>query len=159
MKVILVVILGVILTGCYAVNSETSEIGSMSPNCLDSLAWEKICSEHSIDSIKDPKLLSKLSLIKGHFIKPDYILYFQNDPEEIIGCNWYSIRVVYNEKLSSQALTGLSQQLSNTEQKRIRNRVLLELSKYQCKKGKIETLKRMKENVPFAESHEKYPLY
>ena len=28
--------------------------------------------------------------------------------------------------------------------------------KYQCEKGKIETLQRMEEEVPFAESHSEY---
>jgi hypothetical protein len=75
------------LNSCQFANSETSEIGSMSPNCLDSTAWKKICQKYSIDSIKDPKLLSKLEEVKNHFIEPDYILYFKDGPEEIIECD------------------------------------------------------------------------
>ena len=146
------------LSGCYGVNSETSEIGSMSPSCLDSLAWIKISQEHSIDSIKDPKLILRLEEVRNHFIKPEYILYFDDEPKEIIGCDWYSIRVVYNEKIADQLLTGLSPLLSNEEQKRIRNRVFSELIKYQCEEGKAKMMKAMEMEVPFAESHKDYPL-
>lgn len=99
-----------ILSSCdfHFANSETSEIGSISPSCLDSLAWGKMCSEFSIDGIKNEKLLKRVDDIKNHFIKPDYILYFKDEPEEIIGCDWYSIRVAYNEKIVDQAITGLS---------------------------------------------------
>ena len=155
---LLIILTMLVLNSCQFANSETSEIGSMSPTCLDSLAWKKICQEYSIDSIKDPKLLSKLEDVKNHFIKPDYILYFKNGPEEIIGCDWYSIRVVYNEKIADQTLTGLDPFLGNDEQKRIRNRVLKEIMKYQCEEGKKETLKEMSKDVPFAESHKDYPL-
>jgi hypothetical protein len=148
----------IVFNSCQFANSETSEIGSMSPNCLDSLAWTKICQEYSIDSIKNPELLAKLEDVKNHFIKPEYILYFQNGPEEIIGCDWYSIRVVYNRKIADQTLDGLDPLLGNDEQKRIRNRVLKEIMKYQCEEGKKETLEEMKKDVPFAESHKDYPL-
>ena len=154
----LIIFTMLVLNSCQFANSETSEIGSMSPTCLDSLAWRKICQEYSIDSIKDPKLLSNLEDVKNHFIKPDYILYFKDGPEEIIGCDWYSIRVVYNEKIADQTLTGLDPLLGNDEQKRIRNRVLKEIMKYQCEEGKKETLKGMIKDVPFAESHKDYPL-
>lgn len=159
-KNILVLIASILLicNSCQFVNSETSEIGSMSPICLDSLAWKKICLEYSVDSIKKPKLLKRLKDIKNHFIKPDYILYFKEEPEEIIGCNWSAIRVVYNEKIADQPLTGLDPFLGNEEQKRIRNRVLKELIKYQCEEGKKETLKEMEKEVPFADSHKDYPL-
>jgi hypothetical protein len=60
-------IIAIALYECYGVNSETSEIGSMSPRCLDSLAWEKMCAEHSVDSIKDEHLLKKLEDIKKPF--------------------------------------------------------------------------------------------
>ena len=147
-----------VFNSCQFTNSETSEIGSFSPTCLHSLAWKKICAEYSTDSIKEPKLHSKLEDVKNHFIKPKYILYFKNEPEEIIGCDWYSIRVVYNEKIADQILTGLDPLLSNVEQKRIRNRIMKEIMKYQCEEGKKETLKEMRKNVPFAESHKNYPL-
>jgi len=157
-----IVITTLLLAGCviptYGVNAETSEIGSMSPRCLDSLAWDIICAEHSIDNITNPELLLKLNDVKNHFIEPDYILYFKDGPEEIIGCDWYSIRVVYNYNIANQTLTGLSPLLSNKEQKRIRNRVFKELMKHQCEEGKKETLKNMERDVPYAESHKHYPL-
>lgn len=150
------ILFAIIVSSCYGVNSETSEIGSMSPSCVDSLAWTKICQEHSIDSIKDPELLRKLEQVKNHFIKPEYILYFKDEPEEIIGCDWYSVRVVYNKKISSQTLDGLSPELGNDEQKRIRNRVLKEIMKYQCQEGQLETLQEMGKDVPYSDSHKDY---
>ena len=154
----LIILTMLVITSCQFSNSETSEIGSMSPTCLDSLAWKKICQEYSIDSIKDPELLTKLEDVKNHFIKPEYILYFKDEPEEIIGCDWYSIRVVYNKKIADQTLTGLDPLLGNYEQKRIRNRVWKEIMKYQCEEGKKETLEKMNSDVPYAESHKDYPL-
>ena len=126
--------------------------------CLDSLAWDKICMENSIDDIQDSTLISKIEDIKNHFIKPDYILFFDEEPKEIIGCDWHSIRVVYNEKIASQTLTGLSPLLGNKEQKRIRNRVFKEIMKYQCEEGQKETLAAMRKEVPYAKSHRHYPL-
>lgn len=158
MNRILILLIVLTLYSCYGVNSETSEIGSMSPSCLDSLAWKKICQEHSIDSITDPNLISRLEDVRNHFLKPNYILCFNDEPKEIIGCDWYSIRVVYNKKIADQLLTGLSPFLSNKEQKRIRNRVFTELMKYQCEEGKSEMIKAMKMEVPFAEFHKDYPL-
>ncbi len=160
MDKLLPLVILLLLTACSQLytNSETSEIGSMSPSCLDSLAWEKICQEHSVDSIKDSVLLTKLEDIRNHFIKPEYILYFKEEPEEIIGCDWYSVRVVYNKKIADQTLTGLDPLLGNDEQKRIRNRVLKEIMRYQCKDGQSETLKEMEKEVPYAESHKDYPL-
>ncbi|MDJ1493335.1 hypothetical protein QNI19_10370 [Cytophagaceae bacterium DM2B3-1] len=160
MKYFSIFILVIGLYGCYqyGVNAETSELGSISPRCLDSLAWNKMCAEHSIDSIKDEHLLQRVKSVKNHFIQPEYILYFKEEPEEIIGCDWYSVRVVYNAKLADQPLDGLDVLLGNDEQKRIRNRVFSEIMKYQCEEGKKETLKEMEEDVPYAESHKKYPL-
>ena len=152
------ILIAISLVGCYGVNSETSQIGNMNPTCLDSLAWKSMCEEHSIENITDSNLISRVEDIKNHFIKPDYILYFDEEPKEIIGCDWYSIRVVYNENIADQLLTGISPLLGNDDQKRIRNRVLAEIMKHQCEEGKKETLEAMKKEVPFADLHENYPL-
>ena len=138
------------------VNSETSQIGDTDWNCLDSLAWEKLCEQHSIDSIKDKEFVNGLKLVENHFLKPKYILYFNSNPKEIVGCDWYSIRVAFNPNISNDAINGLSADLSNKEQKRIRNRVWKELYKHQCKKGQNETIKKMERDVPFSESHKNY---
>lgn len=147
-----------LFTGCYGVNSETSEIGSIDALCLDSTAWEKICEEHSPGNIKNQEWASKIQDIKEHFSKPSYLLYFKEEPQEIIGCDGYSVRAVYNSQLADQVLTGLSPLLGNKEQKRIRNRVLTEIMKYQCEKGRAKTEANMKKDVPHAESHKAYPL-
>jgi hypothetical protein len=66
--------------------------------------------------------------------------------------------VVYNEKIANQTLTGLDPLLGNDEQKRIRNRVLKEIMKYQCEEGKKESFEEIKKDVPYSESHKNYPL-
>ena len=160
MERLLPLFLLLLLTACVQpyTNSETSEIGSMSLSCLDSLAWEKICKQHSIDGIKDRELLAKLEDVRNHFIKPHYILYFKEELEEIIGCDWYAVRVVYNKNIADRTLNGLDPLLGNQEQKRIRNRVFREIMRYQCSEGQVETLNEMEREVPFAESHKDYPL-
>lgn len=158
MRLLYLFIILLTTSSCYQVNSETSEIAIINASCLDSLAWDKILQEHSVHKIKDSSLIIGLKSVKNHFIKPDYILYFDDEPKEIIGCNWGAIRVVYNENIASHSLTGLSTLLSNKEQKRIRNRVLIELLKHQCDKGKFEMAKEMEKDVPFANSHKNYPL-
>ena len=146
-----------LLMSCqYGINSETSEIGSINATCLDAQAWEMVCKENTIDSIVDPSWLQGLEKVENHFIKPEYVLYFNEEPKEIVGCDAYTIRVVYNETISNQTLTGQSPQLSNKEQKRIRNRVLGALMNYQCDSGKAKTLEQMKKPVPFHDAHEKY---
>lgn len=158
MKICLLFALALVLSGCYGINSETSEIGSIEALCLDSKAWPKICEEHSPNNISNEEWLLKVEDVKEHFSKPTYILYFMEDPQEIIGCDAYSVRVVYNPELVDQVLTGLSPLLGNSEQKRIRNRVLSEIMKYQCQDGKAKTLANMKKDVPYSESHKAYPL-
>lgn len=131
--------------GCYGINSETSEISTINTTCLDSLTWDRICETHSVDRIEDSSWIEGLEAVKNHFIKPDYILYFDSEPREIIGCSYYSIRVAYNPQIAHQPVSGLSTLLSNEEQTRIRNRVFKELMKYQCEKGQEETLKAMEQ--------------
>lgn len=157
-KLVLLIIACTGLTSCdaYFVNSETSQIGDTDWNCLDTLAWEKLCSEYSINSIEEEQYLDGLELVKNHFLKPKYILYFKSNPKEIVGCDYYSIRVAFNPKISNGTLDGLSPELSNEEQKRIRNRVWNEVSRYQCDQGQMETMKKMERDVPFAESHKNH---
>ncbi|MCH2235613.1 MAG: hypothetical protein MK078_15335 [Crocinitomicaceae bacterium] len=139
------------------VNEETSQIGNLDPMCLEDSAWTKICQEHSIEKISDPDYLMGLESINNHWLSPDYVLYFDEEPKEIIGCDWYGVRIVYNKNISSNTLTGLSPQLGNDEQKRIRNRVMRELIKYQCAEGQLQMLSDMSKEVPFADSHIDYP--
>jgi hypothetical protein len=142
-----------ILTSCYGINSETSQIGDINSICLSKNAWTEIQSENSVDKITDSTFLNGLKYIKNHFIKPDYIIYFQSEPKEIVGCDYYSIRVVYNPKIANFGLDGLSPQLSDKEQIRIRNRVLTLIRKYTCDEGKIALTNEMNKPAIFSKEY------
>ena len=88
MKIKKIIILGFIvyaITGCDFTleNSYSTQIGSLGPKCLDSLAWETICKTHSVDNIKDTILLEQIEEMRKHWSNPKYILYFSEPPEEL----------------------------------------------------------------------------
>ena len=150
-KLIYIGLIASLLSGCYyAVNSETSQIGNLNDKCLDKNAWEKLTTTYSTDNIVDSNLIKRVNDVKNHFIKPKYILYFDTEPKEIIGCDYYSVRAVYNVNIADQVLSGLSPQLSDKEQIRIRNRVQKTLMEYQCEEGKLESKKWMNRPAIFS---------
>jgi hypothetical protein len=141
-----------LLNGCYyGVNEMTSEIGSLNSTCLEDSVWKELTAKYTVDSISKPEFREGLKDVKNHFIKPQYILYFSSGPEEIIGCDWYTVRVVFNPNLSTRTMSGLDPSLSDDEQVRIRNRVQKLLIPYQCDKGKLESLEWMKQPAVFSE--------
>ena len=142
-----------LLTGCYGVNSETSEIGNINSVCLPKNAWTEIQKKNSTDKITDSTFMEGLKYVKNHFLKPEYIIYFQSEPKEIVGCDYYSIRVVYNPEIADFGLDGLSPQLSDKEQTRIRNRVLNLVKEYACEEGKIALTKEMNEPAVFSKEY------
>jgi len=142
------------LSGCYyGVNPETSQIGDLNDKCLEKNAWKKMVELYSIKNITDTNFLKKVDDVKNHFIKPDYILYFSEIPKEIIGCDYHSIRAVYNPQTADQVLSGLSPQLSDKEQIRIRNRVQKALMEYQCEEGKMISEEWMKKPAIFSKEY------
>jgi hypothetical protein len=136
---------------CNPVNSRTSQIGNINAYCLSENAWTEILKANSIENIKDSTFKEGLEFVKNHFIRPEYIIYFQTEPKEIVGCDYYSIRVAYNPKVSSYALDGLSSELNDKEQVRIRNRVLELILNYECEKGKQKIIESMKEPAIFSD--------
>ncbi|MFT5820048.1 MAG: hypothetical protein ACI8ZM_001282 [Crocinitomix sp.] len=151
-NIIYIILLSISLSGChYGVNSKTSQIGNLNDKCLDKNAWKKITESHSITKIKDSTFSAKVDDVKNHFMKPEYILYFDEAPKEIIGCDYYSIRVVYNPNISSRTQNGLSPGLTDVEQVRIRNRVQKLLMEHQCPEGKLESIEWMKRPAIFSE--------
>ena len=150
---ILIISLTLIFIGCYGVNSETSQIGDINSICLAKNAWTEIENKNSIDKINDTTFKEGLKYVKAHFIKPEYIIYFENEPKEIVGCDYYSIRVVYNPKIADFGIDGLSPQLSDKEQIRIRNRVLNLVKEYSCEKGKITLTKEMNKPAIFSKEY------
>lgn len=141
--------------GNLFVNGETSEIGSIDPYtyCLEKNTWDTLQQFYSINEVKDSSFNSAITKMKNHWISPDYILYFKDNPEEIIACEYYEIRLLYNPKLSSEILDGLDVTLSDSEQVRVRNRVLSLLSNYACDKGKITIKNNMNEPAIFSEEY------
>jgi hypothetical protein len=137
-------------------NAQTSQIGNLNGVCVDNNVMKQMSQKFSVDSIKDSALLLKVKKIKDHFIHPEYVLYFADEPIELVGCDYYSIRNVYSPKISEQVLDGLDMVLSNDEQVRIRNRVLKEYMKFQCDKGRNQTEEEMKEPAIFSDSHKNY---
>lgn len=150
---ILTIFITALLTSCYGVNEKTSEIGSMAPECLSKGAWEDAMKKYSVENITDSVFLEGLKEVENHFLRPDYILYFDEEPKEIVGCDWYSIRVAFNPKITYYSVDGLSSELSDKEQIRIRNRVFKVLMEYQCEEGKIAMRKAMNEPAVFSEEY------
>lgn len=142
-----------LIIGCYGINSKTSEIGDINSICQSKNAWEEILKENSVDRIKDSTFIEGLKYVKNHFSNPKYILYFQDEPKEIIGCDWYTVRVAFNPKIFDGDIDGLSPALSDREQARIRNRVLKLLYKYECPEGKKQLLKELKKPAVFSDEY------
>jgi hypothetical protein len=134
------------LCGCYGVNQKTSVIESLNTNCLDENTWGNIISEHTISNITDSIYLNAVESIQNRTFNTD-LLFFNDDPVEIIAVSEdrYFIRYVFNPLLSDQVLDGFSSELSEFEKRRVRNRVQSLLIKYQCPKGKKESLDLMNE--------------
>jgi hypothetical protein len=138
---------------CYGVNAETSEIGDTYYTCRNKNAWDEISKEYSTNQIKDSTFIEGLKDVENHFLKPDYIIYFKTNPREIVGISNHVIRVAFNPKIFNGPIDGLTPQLSDKEQVRIRNRVLKLLYKYECPKGKREILKAMNEPAIFGKEY------
>ena len=148
-----VIISALLLSSCYGVNSETSEIGDTYYTCRNENAWIEISKQYSTDQIKDSIFLEGLKDVENHFLKPDYIIYFKSEPREIVGISNQVIRVAFNPKIFDGSIDGLSPSLSDKEQVRIRNRVLKLLYKYECPEGKIQILKALKEPAIFGKEY------
>ena len=131
---ILLILLAPLLVSCDGmpfVNGKTSEIGSLNSYCLDNNTWDTLQQMYSINEVKDSSFNSAIRRMKEHWTSPKYILYFKNDPEEIIACEYYAVRAVYNPRLSPQILDGLNDSLlTDKEQIRVRNRIINLLANY-----------------------------
>ncbi|MFM2387578.1 MAG: hypothetical protein RL660_2335 [Bacteroidota bacterium] len=141
------------LIGCYGVNSETSQIGNINSSCLTKNAWKEMQNEYAIEKITDSTFQEGLKHVENHFIKPAYVIYFQDEPKEIVGFDATAIRVVYNPKIAAFGVDGLSPQLSDKEQIRIRNRVLEVIREYACEEGKEAMTKEMNEPAIFSKAY------
>lgn len=126
-----------IMSCSYSVNEKTTQIAYINNTCLKKNAWDTIGKIYSAQKITDSVFLDALSDFKNVSF-PVSVIYFDQEPKELIGVDYSSIRYVFNPLLSNQILNGLSPQLKEEEKKRLRNRVQKILMNYQCEDGKKE---------------------
>ena len=143
MKKILVVSISLLTACSYGINESTSEIAYINNRCLSKNAWDSIISINSVDKIKDSIFLKALVDFKDVSF-PVSLIYLSQEPKEIIGVTYSSVRYVFNPKIdSTMILDGHSAGLKEEEKKRIRNRVQKLIMEYQCEAGKKEALELM----------------
>ena len=140
------------------VNEKTSVIGSLNSYCLKDYAWDSLQSKYSINNIKNENFKFAYNEMKSHWTSPNYFLYFESSPEELIACEYYGVRIVYNPMLNSQLLTGMDDSLlTDKEQVRVRNRVINLLIPYSCDTGKVIFRNALKEPAIYGKDYyEKY---
>ncbi len=126
--------------GCkYGINEKTTQISYINNTCLQKDAWDSIKAKYSTKNIHDTIYLQALSDFKNVPF-PVSVIYFDQEPKELVGVEYSVIRYVFNPKISDQILDGLSPELNNKEKKRLRNRVQQLLIPYQCEEGKEEAM-------------------
>ena len=124
--------------GCgYGINEKTTQIAYINNTCLKKNAWDTIINIYSTKKITDSLFLDAVSNFKNTSF-PVSVIYFEQEPKELIGIDYSSIRYVFNPSISNQILDGLSPKLKEEEKKRIRNRIQKILMEYQCEEGKKE---------------------
>jgi hypothetical protein len=135
-----------IMSSCYyGVNEKTSQIAWLNNICQSNYAFDTIVAKNPVCKIKDSLFLNALVNFKDVTF-PVSLIYLNQEPKEIIGFDYYSIRYVFNPKIdSTMNLDGLSPKLNDSEKKRIRNRVQKLIMEYQCDVGKKESEKLMAE--------------
>ncbi|ALM48415.1 hypothetical protein AMR72_05585 [Flavobacterium psychrophilum] len=108
----------------FFINKKTSEIIHLSSCCNSDSTWTKIYNTHRIENSENAEIREIIAEFKRQPFS-NTVLYFKDYPEEYIGIGdgGSSIRYVYNKKISSQVLNGLSPELSESEKLRIALRV------------------------------------
>lgn len=137
----LAVIFFLLITSCYEINKNTTEIADLNTSCLKSNTWSTIKATYSIKEINTQKFKETAEAIKKLPLKTE-ILFLKN-PDELIAISkdHYTIRYIYNPEISVSVLNGLSSELSNADRKRVRDRILNLLIDYQCSDGVKESRK------------------
>ena len=137
-----------IMSGCYGINRNTSEIENLNTDCLNANTWHALNEKYSTQTINDTAFIKALNYIENDIFKVD-VLYFESSPRELIAVakDHYSVRYVFNPNLSPYVLDGLSPELNKDEKKRITNRVQRLLMNYQCSEGKEESRKKMQVSI------------
>jgi hypothetical protein len=127
-----VILLVLILSSCYGINERTSSIASINYSCRE-VNWLEMVNDHSIANITDSSFIRKFSSFKDKPFETE-LFYFKENPKEIVAISHdhYSIRYVYNPKLSTKVLDGFSRKLDTKEVDRISKRIYSMLEKYGC---------------------------
>lgn len=117
----------------YGVNKETSQIATISVNCVlpsnSSKIWDQMKALHPCDSIVlNGEGLDIIELIENRPFETE-VYYFPSEPAEYIAIskNHNSIRYIYNSQISEDVLDGYSKLLDDDQRKRLKNRIESEL--------------------------------
>jgi len=121
----------------YGVNEKTTHIAYINNTCLRNNAWDTIINIYSTENVTDSLFTEALTEFKKTSF-PVSVIYFKQEPKELIGVDYSSIRYVFNPAIKNQILNGLSPELKEEEKKRIRDRVQRVLMEFQCETGKKE---------------------
>lgn len=130
----------ILTSSCNLENNKSTAIDMIHDDCIADSAMDILCERYSIKSIKDSIFNKKLKEMNKRAFKTR-VLYFKNNPEEIIGIDRYLIMYVYNPSLSSNVLCGLNDEVTEKERNRIFIRIQKLLLEFQCEKGKNESIK------------------
>ena len=129
-----------IISGCHLENNKSTAIDMIHDNCIADSAMDILSERYSINNIKDSIFKVKLIEMNKRAFKTK-VLYFNENPEELIGIDRYLIMYVYNPTLSSKVLSGRNVEITEKERNRIFVRIQKLLIEFQCEKGKIESFK------------------
>lgn len=113
-----------IFFGTYYVNKKSTKIGYIKLAENEKFVIDSILKQHTFldDMDQDWKLSYKEMSSLPIQVE---ILYFSDNPEELIGVNFENkcIRYVYNPELHWSILNGLAKELNEDEKKRISSRI------------------------------------
>ena len=113
-----------LLSSCYGVNEKNSYIFTLSNCCNSDEIWKDIISKYSPNELHDS---NSQDIVKDFKSQPfrTFVIYFDDEPKEYIAIseNNRFVRYVYNTKISTKVLNGLSPLLSKSEKIRIGLRV------------------------------------
>jgi hypothetical protein len=146
-----------LLSSCYGINEKNSYILTLSNCCNSDIVWKKIFSKYKPEGINTVEVQGILNDFKSQPFKTN-IIYFKDEPEEYVGIseNGRFIRYVYNKKISTQVLDGLSTKLSDSEKIRIGLRINSILFNYLNEDGRMESVFILKESFDeFLKTHQK----
>ncbi|MCU0438185.1 MAG: hypothetical protein MUC49_09725 [Raineya sp.] len=147
-NILYVLMIAIMLSSCYGVNERTSHIGALSSFCLPDSIEYFLQKEYSVNTLRDQKWIDKCNSFRNKPF-PSIVIYFNESPKELVGIaqNFHTVRYVYNPNIRNQILDGLDSDLSDKEKKRILKRVQLALIKYQCEKGKEQSINYIKNEL------------